>query len=299
MPADATCAICGAPLGEVRLVIRTPDRFERSVGVEEVGYERSWVACTCCDAVTDRLPPRSVERLRELATSYYEADLASDAIADKFARVMSLPPGASDNAQRVERVRDFLRGWRRERVPGRPLRVLDIGAGTGVFLARFAERSTAEGDAVDAVALEPDPIAFEHLRSLGVARVIPAIFSGQPDLVGFDLCTLNKVVEHVSDPLRLLRDVAGALDPRDGLAYVEVPDRLTLEHRPPGDNILGALHHHLYGPVSLALLVERAGLATLRVDRFVEPSGKITVAAFACAPSAIALRASETSNRVR
>ena len=59
-------------------------------------------------------------------------------------------------------------------------------------------------------------------------------------------------------------------------------------HRPPDDNILGALHCHLYDPVSLAVLLSRAGLATLRIERVFDPSGKITMTAFATLDGAIA-----------
>jgi hypothetical protein len=44
---------------------------------------------------------------------------------------------------------------------------------------------------------------------------------------------------------------------------------------------LGALHCHLYDPASIVTLLERAGLAPLHVDQIFEPSGKISVFAFA------------------
>ena len=44
---------------------------------------------------------------------------------------------------------------------------------------------------------------------------------------------------------------------------------------------LGALHCHLYDPLSLAYLVRRAGLELLSVTRIAEPSGKLSVYAFA------------------
>jgi hypothetical protein len=101
----------------------------------------------------------------------------------------------------------------------------------------------------------------------------------------YDLCTLNKIVEHVTAPASLLRDVCAALRDPGGVLYVEVPDKLTIGHRPPEDNILGALHCHLYDFRSLTALLERVGLVPLQVARLFEPSGKISVAAFATLPS--------------
>jgi SAM-dependent methyltransferase len=168
--------------------------------------------------------------------------------------------------------------------------VLDIGAGTGVFLARFL-RELPPGRRWEVLAVEPDPTAAAHLRSLGLFEVREAIYTADIGLRDYDLCTLNKIVEHVPEPVPILRDVCAALRDPGGVAYVEVPDRLTIGHRPPDDNILGALHCHLYDFRSLGILLERAGLVPLRMERLFEPSGKISVAAFATLPSTLAARA--------
>jgi SAM-dependent methyltransferase len=157
-------------------------------------------------------------------------------------------------------------------------RVLDIGAGTGVFLARFLSR--AGGRAWTGTAVEPDPTAAAHLRSLDRFEVIEGLFSPALGLKCFDLVTLNKVVEHLHRPVDLVRDAAGALQAR-GILYLELPDKRTVFERPPSDNILGALHCHLYDVASITALIGRAGLVTLKTESFYEPSGKITVAAFA------------------
>ncbi|MGH8704621.1 MAG: class I SAM-dependent methyltransferase, partial [Burkholderiales bacterium] len=121
-------------------------------------------------------------RLEAIAAGYYEVDLAGSSVAEKYAKVMALPAEKSDNAQRVLRIRRFLES--------RPGRVLDVGAGTGVFLSRFlTENTTWTG-----VGVEPDPAAAAHLRSLKRFEVIEGLFTPALRLGGFDLVTLNKVV---------------------------------------------------------------------------------------------------------
>jgi hypothetical protein len=111
--------------------------------------------------------------------------------------------------------------------------------------------------------------------------VIEASFTGNEAHIGaVDLITLNKVIEHLAQPQSLL-EACGRKLAANGVIYVEVPDEWTIGRRPANDNILGALHKHLYGPRSLTALIERAGLTVLRVGRVFEPSGKITVYAFA------------------
>lgn len=280
--AQAACAICGGSLSDTLLEIREPDRFEKHVGISAVGYRRSWVACGRCGSATDVYGEEAKRRLAQIAAGYYEVDFADSAIGSKFARVMSMPRSQSDNAHRVDRVLWFLEEWQ---VVGRDrdenaFRVLDIGAGTGVFLAKLLEQAAERGLRAQACGVEPDARAAAHLRELGKFQVIEGLYSSALGLQGFDLCTLNKVLEHIPEPEALLREAAAALAQPGGVLYVEVPDVLTAACRPASDNVLGALHHHLYTQMGLEQLAARVGLRILQSNRVFEPSGKISLGAF-------------------
>lgn len=279
----AVCRLCGGVLEAVLLEITQPDRFERHCGVNSEDYRRRWVECSACGAVNNLLPVDSERRLHGLRSAYYEVDLAGGDVATKYRTVMALPPERSDNWQRVARVDAFAARWFKD--TGGRRRILDIGAGTGVFLKRFLEISAGSWEAI---ALEPDPAAARHLSTLGAFEVRQELFGEQTGISELALVTLNKVVEHIADPHPVLRAVAHALAPSEGLVYVEVPDKLTVRRRPSTDNILGALHYHLYHPRSLAQLLERAGLEPLAIERVFDPSGKITVFGFASAPAGLA-----------
>ena len=273
---NESCAICGGALGRELLVITKPDRFERELGIADEGYRRAWVECMQCGTVTDILPP-CVDRLAEIEQTYYAIDFKNSSLAEKFAKVMALPPGRSDNALRVARVLDFIAQWPALAGHTRSRRALDIGAGLGIFPAAFLARA---GAAWSMTVVEPDPLAAVHLRQLAQFPVIEEGLPLKQDIGRFHLITLNKVVEHLSDPVAMLRNVTPLLDSAAGVAYIEVPDKQTIHYRPPEDNILGALHRHLYGLRGLLRLVTQAGLVPLRLERIFEPSGKLSVFAF-------------------
>lgn len=280
------CAICGGELSRELLRIRQPDRFERHLGIGGEGFLRRWVECVDCGAATAVHQPKNLKKLERLAADYYEVDFQQSSIGTKYEKVMGLPPTASDNALRVERVVRLARRWEEAgRWPAAAeRRVLDIGAGTGVFLARFldhVERHRREGDLPwSGVAVEPDPIAAEHLRGLGLFTVEETVYTADAELGKFELCTLNKVVEHVPDPVALVTSTTAALSP-GGVVYVEVPDKLTAFHRPSDDNGLGALHCHLYTVQALDRLCAAASLVPVQIGRHYEPSGKISLSVFA------------------
>lgn len=281
------CALCGFQASKTILKITKPDRFEIAQGISEKDYIRYWVECLGCGVASNVNFPQNVELLRSLSSSYYDVDFQSCSIADKYTEVMAMPPEKSDNTQRVFRIRDFAQKWFKnsKRNIKTPLTIIDIGAGTGVFLSRFIEECTKEAMTFKGVALEPDPSACRHLRSLSKFEVKEVAFSGQPEFSNYDLCTLNKVIEHIEYPVAFMRDIKNVLSKDMGLLYVEVPDMMTIFHRPASDNILGSLHFHLYDFRSLTYLLTVSDLVPLQMLRLLEPSGKKTMAAFATLPS--------------
>lgn len=286
------CHVCGdGTLGPPELDIPNPDRFEFAAGVSPTHFRRYWARCISCGAASNVHLPRNAAAVANLASAYYEVDFPGRTLGARFAEIMGLPPERSDNAARVQRVLSFARGWLSRGPAVATRRIVDIGAGLGVFLTAFLSRASADGDTPwIGVGIEPDPDAAAHLRSLDSFEVLESHFQAGMGLPTFDVATLNKVLEHIALPRQLLHDLRELVNP-DGLIYVEVPDVLTLYHRPPSDNILGSVHHHLYDPASLSRLIDSTGWSVLHVGRVFEPSGKITVYAFATTTEAIQRRA--------
>jgi SAM-dependent methyltransferase len=99
-----------------------------------------------------------------------------------------------------------------------PLSVLDIGCGPGWFLKAAKDRGwKAQG-------IEPSKQAAEHARSLGL-DIVNAMFDEQtaPNVDRADVVHLNNMLEHVADPIGLLRLAVGRTWP-GGLVCVGVPN---------------------------------------------------------------------------
>lgn len=96
--------------------------------------------------------------------------------------------------------------------------LLDIGAGTGLLVREAAARN------LDAVGVEPSRALVEWAKTGNGVDLIQGVFP-HPALDGrrFDLVLLVDVIEHVADPLALLRDAESALTP-GGLLVVVTPD---------------------------------------------------------------------------
>jgi SAM-dependent methyltransferase len=259
------CPLCGGK--EHELVFRYAERPERETdfGIPPEQYEREFWRCERCGLMTGVMDLDPVE-LYEGA--YVDATYSAKGVAETFERIMSLPPERSDNVQRVRRIEEEL-----GRGGGRTL--LDVGSGLGVFPARMKEAGWR------CTALDPDPRAADHLRDEVGVEAVCADFMEAEDLGSFSLITLNKVLEHVPDPVRML-DRSRRFLASDGVVYVELPDGEAAAADPDGPDREEFFIEHLwaFSPRSLELLAQRARFAADRVERIREPSGKYTLFAF-------------------
>ena len=97
------------------------------------------------------------------------------------------------------------------------MRHLDIGCDTGLFLERFAHLYGTQPYGID---LNARAVAAARARGIAAQHTD---LSHATDLSRFDLVTMIDVIEHVTDPVQLLRDVRDRLQPH-GLCFVETPN---------------------------------------------------------------------------
>jgi SAM-dependent methyltransferase len=263
----SACPLCRGPLATTFEYDARP-AGETEFDIAPDRYRRSYAQCSTCGLYAADLGALDLDAL--YAGAYVDATYAADGIGATFDRIMALAPERSDNAGRVARVVEWL--------GGRSGRILDVGSGLGVFPAALRRNGF---DAV--VALDPDARAVEHTRSrAGVEAVVGDFMdAGDLGLGRFDLVTLNKVLEHVPDPVAMLARVHDHLEP-GAAVYVELPDGEAAALDPDGQGREEFFLEHLwvFGPASLALLARAAGFAVQRLERLREPSGKYTVYAF-------------------
>jgi len=194
----------------------------------------------------------------------------ADGMRAAFDRVVALPPGKSDNAGRVNRLRAFAA----TRFPSHhSVKLLDVGAGLGVF--PYAVRNMGW----DCTAIDPDSRAAEHIQKTVNVRALCQDFMKVENIGRFDILTFNKVLEHVEDPVAMLSRAHNFLSPT-GFVYIEIPDGEMAATEGPDREEFFIEHLHIFSFASTVLLANRAGFAPLTVERLREPSSKFTIRAF-------------------
>jgi SAM-dependent methyltransferase len=243
------------PAGEVRFASAPAD-----------SYRRELYRCSLCGHFI------SVFALAQAfyAGEYVDATYGdADGMRKTFDRIMALPPERSDNAGRVARIAAFAAAH----LPAAARRILDVGSGLCVFLARM------KANGWQCTALDPDPRAAVHARE--VAGVTGICGSLPNDSLGtFDAIAFNKVLEHIADPIALLA-AAKPLVADHGFVYVELPDgEAAAREAGFGREEFFVEHLHVFSMASFARLAERAGFEVRELERLREPSSKFTLRAF-------------------
>ena len=233
-------------------------------------YARGYDRCGVCDHWFGR---HALDLSTLYDRSYVDSTYGGAAgMQRRFEHIMRLDPAKSDNRQRATRVRGFATSHGIDE--GARPRLLDVGAGLGVFPAAMREAGW------EVTAIEPDARTVVHLRDVVGVRAIAVDareFCGTTS-ERFEVVSLNKVLEHVENPLSLLAAVGGLLVPA-GFVYVEVPDVAAIAEG-PGREEFFVEHHHVFSPASLVMLGARARLSVVELERLREPSSKFTVRAF-------------------
>jgi len=192
---------------------------------------------------------------------------------------MNLPDEKSDNTGRVDRVLSFLDRYFDDLTE---VDICDVGCGLGIFPSKLLEEyDSKEIEEVNIIGIEPDPVSYSFVKGLNRFPVINGFFPQAVKGEKFNLITLNKVLEHLPNPVSMIYSIVKHLKDQDSLVYIEVPCITNTWKKPSIDSSLGALHYNLFSINSLTTIIDKTGLKTLIAERIEEPSGKISVYAIA------------------
>ncbi|WP_447972116.1 class I SAM-dependent methyltransferase [Nitrospira sp. Kam-Ns4a] len=236
------CLICGGT-DKHEFVTKPADRVARRVaGVNGTdGGQVRFVLCDRCGHVYQD-PMLDEADLARVYTDEYRPLLVR---AEDIAREM----------QRGRPVSAQLADWIEPGV--RSKTVLDIGCGSGTYLLPFKERGW------EVFGIDPVPQWTEFARrqlggtpeSIVTGRYGPGAFPGRR----FSLVLFSHTVEHVPDPIPMLRVMRGHLE-EDGVLFVATPNLL---NPPDGPRLFtgffGGAHVRLYSPAALTTVLARSG----------------------------------------
>jgi SAM-dependent methyltransferase len=204
-----SCLVCGRP---------STDEWATAVDIEycstidRFGYFR----CGGCDCLS--INPVPVDRLAEIYPPSYYSFASSDNPLEPERNLITRVKARFD----ARTLRSVLRHVRTRA----GLSILDVGGGTGDIAAGLL-RAAGPGAHATVVDIDAKSIAVARDRGLGgfVGR-----FEEFATERRFDLILMLNLIEHVADPVAMLRR-AGELLSQDGLIWLQTPNFRSLDAR--------------------------------------------------------------------
>ncbi len=273
-----TCTLCGADHADT--LIEGPDRNYGTVGRFRV------VQCNGCGMIYTNPRPRS-----EVLSEYYPADYGPH-------NKITIQP---TQPSRIERWKTRIKqGVANTFYYGRPgsalgtfallpfalwfkllrvvllpspigprARLLDVGCGTGSFLARLV------GEWPELYGVEPDADAARKAAQIPNLNIHTGMLeeASFPDAF-FDVVVMWHVLEHVPNPAAVLAEIRRILKP-GGHAVIMVPNIASLEFKLFGVNWMGLdVPRHLshFAPKTLGQMLIDVGLSVTRITIQIEPA---------------------------
>ena len=189
---------------------------------------------------------------------------------ETFQKIRKLDPKKSDNFYRIKRIKNFVK---EKNLILKRIELLDIGSGTGIFpylIKKFIKTS---------MCFEDSSHCSKYLsKYLNLKVISKRQYFKQNSSKKFDLITINKVLEHVENPVNLLTNVYKFMT-KNTILYIEVPDAKASKYgKYRGE--LGIEHHHLFTTKSLKSMISKTNLRINLMKQIKEPSGKYTLFAF-------------------
>ena len=187
-----------------------------------------------------------------------------------FNKIISLPTHKSDNIGRFNAINFFAKKWFNKTIKRE---LLDIGSGLGVF------PYVVNKNGWDCTAIDPDPRSIYHIENNLKLNVLCGDFMQLKPNRKYNIVTLNKVLEHVEDPIKMLSSVNDWLS-KDGFVYIEIPDGEFASKEGKNREEFFVEHLHIFSIASTCIMATRAGFKVQEISRLQEPSSKFTIRAF-------------------
>lgn len=226
-------------------------------------YKREYYECKNCKHIFSKLYFDLKDIYNDQYFDYTYTNLKK--LQYRFNSVKNLSYAKSDNKNRVKRVNSYFDNKNK-------LSVLDVGSGMGIFLYEMKKRNWK------CLGVDLDSRYKKFCKDFLNIKILNQKLQNLNIKKKFNLITFNKVLEHLTNPISLLK-VSKKFLKEDGIVYLEVPDSKVKNLGKFRDEFC-VDHLHIFSIQSVSNMAEKSGFSVNLIKRIIDPSGKYTIFAF-------------------
>lgn len=264
---ESCCKLCGETKGkEVLDVSNCHDTYLDYMGIKYKDLKRYYKECDSCGFTYRNYFLTEAEK-DHLYSIFRDQGLRNETHYEYFQRVSSLPKEKSENHEKYEYLKTFLKNTGSH---------LDVGGGLGVFAYGFQEYFPGWKSLV----IEPTPGSSEIAEKHGVKVHEVYLDENSHKTIGknFDLITANHVVEHVDYPVDFLKLLKQYLS-ETGMICIEMPSTLDIGFLEINHDRFMSQHEVIYNNKTVEILASKASLRVIANENYVSKRGRNNVRA--------------------
>ncbi len=260
-----TCLFCKNKKFKKKFEYYKPIPREIKLKFKE-NYYRFYKNCIVCGHFFTEMKMN----LNGLYDKTYVDNTYGDRLHETFKKIISLPKKKSDNYFRVKRIQGIAKKLLKKKTK---IKLLDIGSGLGVFPYQIKKIGW------DCTAIDPDKNSYKHMKYQLNINCKNIDFDKMDYKKKFNIVTLNKVLEHVSNPIKMLKKIKQNLISENSFFYIEVPDASEASKVGKLREEFGIDHLHVFTMHSLYKLIKKSKFTPISIQRIKENSTKFTLIA--------------------
>ena len=261
---NKNCPICKSKKKRITFSYSKKPACETDFNIFKNLYSRHYFECLKCTHWFSNV----TFNFDKFYSQEYNKKTYQNSLLKKFNKIKKIKKKQSDNYFRVLRIKRFIKNNLKEKP-----NLLDIGSGTGIFpysIKKLGWKCKAN---------DPSLVTINHLKKNLKLKTIYGNFLDIKKVDKFNIITLNKVLEHVKNPIKFLNKAKKFLK-KEGYIYLEVPDIDKAKKISKNREEFTIEHIHGFTKHSILTLLKNCNLKVLELNKIYEPSTKYTTYVF-------------------
>lgn len=229
--------------------IKKPDIYEKKYISNKKKYLRTWNFCKDCKLYFSKSSHNINEtELYKKFYRSYKSDYRSKNQEEKFLKIIKLNKSESETLNRIDRIKKFFK--QKNFFLKSNSNVLDVGGASGVFAYLLKNHMKLKN--ISVVDLSEQGKFLNKYKINYICRDIYKFKNNTK----FDLITCNFVLEHLNNPLRLIKKMLLMLK-KNGMLYIEVPSDVSFKKYTKNHDTFNSTHKFIFSKLSFNKLSYR------------------------------------------
>lgn len=251
------CINCGGQNHKLIFNYTNPDKYEKQIGIIKYKkkFNRKIYCCKFCDMYFSNYIFFN-NPMNKIYENEYRKDRNDDPIV-LLKKIVKLGFKNSETKQRIALIRENIKNFENSKMIKiqKKRKLLDIGGANGIFAFEFKNKNWS------CTIVDPSKDG-NFIKNFKIAYIKKEFNNRLKMKKKYDLVTLNYTLEHILDPVKIIKKV-GKMINKNGLLYIEVPHSIGFKYFNKNHDMFNSCHLWFWNSFNLSMMLNNLGFEIL------------------------------------